>query len=966
MNLKQWHSNQTEIGQPKLKYKILIICYCLKYKTLRFSLVIAGMKVPVKICLILVLFSFTLNLVGQRPINSYMEISGKQDYCKIDIGGYSVLPSGRRVNPSGEKIRISRAPYGLTVTPNGDWAVILHSNAVSLVDLREDNMSVQRFPEFDGTGTDIIKGASFIGAHCLQDNRTVMIGGGDRGIIWRFDIAKKKIVDSIDVGAFHAAAPKEAFLTDLVVDEKNGDIWVLDRGWQVLYRIDLDSKKLKAMIPTGRIPFGLALSDDKKSLLFCNVGIYQYPLLPGVTLQNKDSLFLHFPPYGAHSAESDTGIWIGERKIPGLGSAVNEESMSVWIVNTANNTVEGKLQTGLKIGEMLEGSEIVGGSHPSSIVCYKGFAYISQTQNDNIAVIDIQKRRISGYIPIKTNTIMDGYRGYFPYGVDIDRKKQRLYVALLGFNAVAVVNVKNRKTLGFIPTGWGATRVKYMATRDQLLITSARGLGAGPNGGYNFTAPPQGTYIGDIQLGLLQRLSAPNNIMLSEGTRQCIQNTFIQQPNLGELPPIAHIVYITKENRTFDEVFGQLPNVKGDSSLARFGVNCRNILIQQLLKLDSGILTRDRISSAFTRRQWAMMGIDSAYIDSLFKGEEISVTPNHHKIAKSFTLSDNFYCDSDASIHGHHWMMGTIPNEYVETNSANAGNYNIFSPAKGRIFPRTTGAQDPEDYNETGGLWEALKRNNISVFNFGQANEYTNVQEEWYDTSNGTALAVPFPMPEAIFNYTSRKYAGYNMNIPDQFRVEQFEEEFTEKWLSGKDTMPRMLTIQLPNDHTTSPRSEDGYPFIHSYVADNDLALGRMVHFLSRTPYWKNMLVIVTEDDPQGGVDHIDAHRSLLFMAGPYVKRNYVSKVHSNFGSIIKTIYALLDIKPVNQYDLTSTMLLDFFTDKPDYSPYTLEKSDLKIFNPENCLRKYNRSIPWREVQMGEPMDSENYIKKQK
>jgi len=94
---------------------------------------------------------------------------------------------------------------------------------------------------------------------------------------------------------------------------------------------------------------------------------------------------------------------------------------------------------------------------------------------------------------------MDGYRGYFPYGVDIDRKKQRLYVALLGYNAVAVVNVKNRKTLGFIPTGWGATRVKYMATRDQLLITSARGLGAGPNGGYNFTAPPQGTYIGDIQ-----------------------------------------------------------------------------------------------------------------------------------------------------------------------------------------------------------------------------------------------------------------------------------------------------------------------------------------------------------------------------------------------------------------------------------------------------------------------------------
>ena len=905
-------------------------------------------------------------LLSQKQSQINLEVPGKYDYCKINPDGFSILPSGRKVNPFGEKLRISRAPYGLSVTPNGDWALILHSNAVSLVDLRESKMKIQRFPEFDGSGTDIIKGASFIGAQCLQDNRTVIIGGGDKGIIWKFDIATQKIVDSIDVGAFHAAAPKESFLTDLIVDEKNRDIWVLDRGWQVLYRIDLDTKKLKAAIPTGRIPFGLAMSEDKKSVLFCHVGIYQYPLLPGVTAQNKDSLFLHFPPYGAHTAESDTGIMAGGRKIPGLGPAVNDESMSVWIVNTANNTIEGKLQTGLKIGEMLEGSEIVGGSHPSSIVCYKGYAYISQTQNDNIAVVDIRKRKISGYIPIKTQTELDNYRGYFPYGIDIDRNRQRLYVALLGYNAVAVINIKSKKTLGFIPSGWGATRVKYSEARDQVLVTSARGLGAGPNGGLNFTPPSQGTYIGDIQLGLLQRISSPSEVELADGALQCIQNTFVQQSVSEKLPPIAHVVYITKENRTFDEVFAQMPNVKGDSSLSRFGVNCKKILIQQLLKIDSGIFKRDRISTAFTRRQWATMGIDSAFIDSLFDGKEISVTPNHHKIAKAFSISDNFYCDSDASIHGHHWMMGTIPNEYVETNSANAGGYNVFSPAKGRIFPRTTGAQDPEDYNETGGLWEALKRNNISVYNFGQANEYTNVQEEWYDTSNGTALPVPFPMPEAIFDHTSRKYAGYNMNIPDQFRVEQFEEEFSEKWLSGKDTMPSMLTIQLPNDHTTSPRSEDGYPFIHSYVADNDLALGRMLHFLSRTPYWKNMLVIVTEDDPQGGVDHIDAHRSVLMMAGPYVKRNYVSNVHANFGSIIKTIYTFMKIKPVNQYDLTSTLLSDFFTDKPDYTPYTLEKSDVKVFNPEYCLKKYNRMIPWREVKMGEPMDSENYIKKQK
>jgi len=252
----------------------------------------------------------------------------------------------------------------------------------------------------------------------------------------------------------------------------------------------------------------------------------------------------------------------------------------------------------------------------------------------------------------------------------------------------------------------------------------------------------------------------------------------------------------------------------------------------------------------------------------------------------------------------------------------------------------------------------------VSVYNFGQANEYTDVQEEWYDTLNGTALAVPFPMPKAIYSKTSRNYAGYNTSIPDQFRVEQFETVFTNLWLSGKDSMPQIITIQLPNDHTSGPRPADGYPMIQSYVADNDLALGRMLQFLSHTPYWKNMLVIVTEDDPQGGEDHIDAHRSVLLLAGPYVKKKYVSHKHANFGSIIRTIYHMNNIKFVNHFDATATLLEDFFTDTPDFTPYTLEKSDVRVFDPELAMKRYNRSIPWREIKMSEPMDSEIEIKK--
>lgn len=126
--------------------------------------------------------------------------------------------------------------------------------------------------------------------------------------------------------------------------------------------------------------------------------------------------------------------------------------------------------------------------------------------------------------------------------------------------------------------------------------------------------------------------------------------------------------------------------------------------------------------------------------------------------------------------------------------------------------------------------------------------------------ATGASHGVMVPMQKALWSKTSHNYAGFNTNIPDQFRMEQFESEFTKKWLKGKEKMPGLIALQLPNDHGAGVRPKDGYPYAHSYMADNDLALGRILHFLSRTPYWKNMLVIITEDDPQGGVDHIDAN----------------------------------------------------------------------------------------------------------
>lgn len=883
-----------------------------------------------------------------------IEVPGRDKYAQISLDEVSILPSGRYVKPAGELKLITRAPYGLTVSNDEKTAVILHNNAISVADLTGPSMSVIRYPSYDGKNPNVIKGASFVGACFSSDNRRVFLSGGDKGKVWVFDVVDKVVVDSFDLNLAHPESNKEAFATDLLIDELNDDLWVLDRAWFQLHRFSLKSHQIKATIPTGRIPFGIAINPKTNKILVANVGMYVYPVVPGVNEKTKDSFLLHFPPYGAHSPESRVGVEAEGRFIPGLGDPNNDQSMSVWVVDTRTNSVISKIKTGKPIGEFIEDAEIVGGAHPNSIVCDEKYAYVSQAGSDDIAVIDLKSNRLKGVWPIKTGTFLDESRGYMPYGLDMDRKRKRLYIALLGFNAVAVIDTKSGKNLGLIPSGWGTTRVKCLPSAGTILVTSARGLGAGPNGGKGFVAPAQGTYIGDIQLGSLQRISLFSNQALSVGKQQVLDYTYKVLPDtskgnlfFGSESPIKHIVYITKENRTYDEVFGQLLSGVGDSSLSRFGVNCE-YTIQGQLKL----VHDDQI--------WNYGGdtFKKETIEASMKGLKIS--PNHHKIAKGFAFSDNFYCDSDASIHGHHWMVGTIPNEYVETNAANEGDFRILSPAPGRRMPKTTGAMDPEDYNQIGGLWEAVQRSKKSVYNFGEANEYQGVREDWYDTLNGTGIAVVFPMPSAIYNHTSRNYAGYNTSIPDQFRVEQFETEFTNKWLVGKDTLPNLITIQLPNDHTSKPRPADGYPFIHSYVADNDLALGRMVHFLSHTPYWKNMLIVVTEDDPQGGVDHIDAHRSILMMAGPYVKRNYTSHTHANFGSIIKLIYNTMGIPKVNHFDITASDLSDFLTPIPDFTPYVLEPSDLRVFDPTIAMKKYNRDIPWRELKMPEAMDNEN------
>jgi hypothetical protein len=273
------------------------------------------------------------------------------------------------------------------------------------------------------------------------------------------------------------------------------------------------------------------------------------------------------------------------------------------------------------------------------------------------------------------------------------------------------------------------------------------------------------------------------------------------------------------------------------------------------------------------------------------------------------------------------------------------------SKAPGMLaFTGSNASVYPEDYNEAGSLWEHLERHKVPFFNFGFGLEMAPGYEEQAFKHTGTRTLINYPISAPLYGRSSRLYATFNMGIPDQFRLDMFIKEYNDRWAGKGQTLPSVLTVVLPQDHGAGERPADGYPFNESFMADNDLALGRLVEFLSGTPYWKNMAIIVTEDDPQGGVDHVDAHRSILMVISPYAKKNYVGHVHYSFGSIFKSMWHVLGLPYLNQYDAGATDLSDLFSTTPDYTPYRALPVDGRIFDPQKALDPFDAKFNWKAV----------------
>ncbi len=332
--------------------------------------------------------------------------------------------------------------------------------------------------------------------------------------------------------------------------------------------------------------------------------------------------------------------------------------------------------------------------------------------------------------------------------------------------------------------------------------------------------------------------------------------------NAGEPSAIKHVVYIIRENKKFDQELGDIGMGNCDPKLVQFGD---------------------------------------------------TVTPNAHSLAKQFLLLDNYYCNGVNSSDGHQWAIQGITTPYHEKDfSAGRCSYDFGT--------------DPLCYAGCGFIWDHLMRKGISFRNFGETDladvtpgkTWTNIYDAWKTNSDSVWYKCAYQLG-GLEKYSDLRFPGWNLTITDQVRADRFIEALHE--YEAKGSLPEFTIIYLPNDHTSG--FGDGIPTPRAYVADNDLATGRVIEALTKSPFWKDMAIFVNEDDPQSGTDHVDAHRSVCYVASPYAKRHTLLSKFYNQSSVLHTICQIFGVQPMNQLVAMAPLMTDCFLKTPDFTGYT-------------------------------------------
>ena len=827
----------------------------------------------------------------------------------------AVLPGGRVIAPLGRQYVTGPGPFGLAVSPAGRTLVSSNGgpDRYSLTVMERGkgggwtarHLMVPKPRRDEDRDADewrsVFMGLAFAGEHALYASE------GNSGRVRLMDLntgARRRVYD-LNQGGY-----QDSYTGDLAFDAERGLLYVVDQANFRLAIIDTKRNAMAASLRLGRLPFALALSPDRRKAYVTNIGMFEYRALPGADPKRARETGLPFPAFGFPSAESLAGVRretaAGAVDVSALGDPNVRESNSLAVVDVADAAaprIEAFVRTGAPFGEKSDG-----GSSPSGVVAAAGRIFVSNAHNDSITVIDAATNTVAAEVPIRIPGL-ETLRGVLPVGLAWHEGTGWLLVAEAGINAVGVIDTRSLRVIGHLPAAWFPTRV--VVDRDTVYAANARGHGTGPNANPVLFVDAD-TFLGSIRRGSVSVFPLPAVAELPGHTATVMEaNGFLPRRDPVRALPAAirHVVVIVKENRTFDEMFGDIGKasngaVVGSPPLARFGF-------------------------------WGYVTGNGGRLSV----KDINVAPNHREMALRWSFSDNFYADSDVSVDGHHWVVGSYPNAWTQSSlmAAYGGqkDFRLPTTAPGRLaFAGSNSSVHPEEQLEGGTIWHHLERHGIPFRNFGEGFELAGVAEDPGEKPTGARFLTNVPMPDPLYRNTSREYPQFNMNIPDQYRAAQFIREIEARYGQGGEELPRFLFLHLPNDHMAKARPEDGYPYEASYVADNDYALGRIVEYLSHTRWWRQMAVFVTEDDAQGGRDHIDAHRTILLAMGPYCRRNYVSHVNASFPGLLKTVFRLLGLPPLNLFDAAASDLADCFTDRPDFAPYQVKPVDARIFDP--------------------------------
>lgn len=700
------------------------------------------------------------------------------------------LPTGVKLDAVGDAIDLGSMPLAMTVAPGGDRL------AVVLSGWREQGVQIVDLKSRQVVQT-LVQPAAFFGVGFSRDGKELFVSGGNDDSIfcysWRDGTAafERKIILSEKSTKLGSRYP-----AGLAVSRIGNYLYVVENMGDSLAVVDVATSKVVQRFPTDHYPYAVEAAANGK--------VY-------VSAWAADTV-----------AEFQT-------KPDGLLAPL------------------GKIRVGPRPSALL-----------SNLTGSRLFAALAGT--DQIAVIDTSRKTVLRYL---SDAAPAGpSEGSTPNALALSHDESQLFVAEADNNAVAVFDVAETgaaapRLNGRIPTDWYPTAV--LDYGGQLLVLNGKGHGSHAN--------PDGPIPGEgikrrlgYNLGQLNgtlRLSSDqiHSETLAEYSRRVAKANNWQSPRVDKrYPPFKHVVYIIKENRTYDQVFGDLKEGDGDPSLVFFGR---------------------------------------------------AISPNHHSLALRFGLFDRFFTNAEVSSQGHIWSTAAYVTDFGEKNVPSA-----YSDRRESV--------DGEEVDEplNGFLWTLARKKGISFRDYG---EMVKVPEGW-----------PVTQPE-MASTVSPSYPAFDLKIPDQTRADAWIAEFQQFVKKGE--MPKLEVMHLPNDHTAGGR--EGFRTPTALMADNDLALGRIVQALSKSPFWKDTVIFVLEDDSQSGPDHIDSHRSCFFAISAY---NRPGTIHRfvNTTDVVAAIEDILGLDRLSKFDYFSRSLSDIFAEKADFSPWTsvVPHVDMNETNP--------------------------------